>query len=451
MKRWGIFLTVGLSAIVLVAVGGFWLMQSGNLPMNAVLAADGETLSAAQQESGVAQEPIQLVTRNNGRIEVDGRVVPAVRSELSMPVSGVVAELLVAEGDSVEAGQPLLRLRSQQQAIAVTQAAAQLRQAEARLAELSAGARTEDLQTALAGLVAAQARLARLEETGPKDIAAAEANLAAAQASLQRVYEGASEQLVIAARADLANAEAFRSQAQAAYDRVRDRADVGMLPESVQLQQATNAYNAALARLEDLQRGAAASDVNAATAQVRRAQAQVEALRVAFPSDVIVAKSDVQRAQAQFDLLSAGNRTETIAVAEAEVALAQARLEQAQAVLADTELRAPFAGTVAALNVAVGEQAAAGVPVLQLADLTRWQIETEDLTELSVVDIAEGADVRIVFDAIPGLEKNGKVMRVRPIGEDRRGDIVYTVIVDPADQDSRLLWNMTAVVNIEAK
>jgi HlyD family secretion protein len=224
-----------------------------------------------------------------------------------------------------------------------------------------------------------------------------------------------------------------------------------MLPESVQLQQATNAFNAAFARLEDLQSGAAASDVNAATAQVRRAQAQVEALRVAFPSDVIVAKSDVQRAQAQFDLLSAGNRTETIAVAEAEVALAQARLEQAQAVLADTELRAPFAGTVAALNVAVGEQAAAGVPVLQLADLTRWQIETEDLTELSVVDIAEGADVRIVFDAIPGLEKNGKVMRVRPIGEDRRGDIVYTVIVDPNDQDNRLLWNMTAVVSISAK
>ncbi|MEZ4634498.1 MAG: HlyD family efflux transporter periplasmic adaptor subunit [Caldilineaceae bacterium] len=438
-----------LGAIVLAAVGGFWFMRSGS--MNAVLAADGDTADIAQVEDAGDSAPVQFVTRNNGWVEVDGRVVPAISSDLSMPVSGVIAEILVSEGDMVEAGQPLLRLRSQQQSIAVTQAAAQLQQAEARLAELKAGAREEDIQSALAGLVAAQARQNRLEETGPNDIAAAEANLAAAQASLQRVYEGTSEQQIIAARADLANAEASRAQAQSAYDRVKDRSDVGMLPESVQLQQATNAYNAALARLEDLQRGALVSDVNAATAQVRRAQAQLEALRAAFPSDVIVAKSDVQRAQAQFDLLAAGNRAETIAVTEAEVALAQARLEQAQAALNDTELQAPFAGTIAALNVAVGEQATAGAPVMQLADLTRWQIETEDLTELSVVDITEGAEARIVFDAIPGLEKQGQVMRVRPIGEDRRGDIVYTVIVDPAEQDSRLLWNMTAVVNIQAK
>ncbi|MCB0113019.1 MAG: efflux RND transporter periplasmic adaptor subunit [Caldilineaceae bacterium] len=449
MKRWGMLLTVVLGAIVLAAVGGFWFMRSGS--MNAVLAADGDTADIAQVEDAGDSAPVQFVTRNNGWVEVDGRVVPAISSDLSMPVSGVIAEILVSEGDMVEAGQPLLRLRSQQQSIAVTQAAAQLQQAEARLAELKAGAREEDIQSALAGLVAAQARQNRLEETGPNDIAAAEANLAAAQASLQRVYEGTSEQQIIAARADLANAEASRAQAQSAYDRVKDRSDVGMLPESVQLQQATNAYNAALARLEDLQRGALVSDVNAATAQVRRAQAQLEALRAAFPSDVIVAKSDVQRAQAQFDLLAAGNRAETIAVTEAEVALAQARLEQAQAALNDTELQAPFAGTIAALNVAVGEQATAGAPVMQLADLTRWQIETEDLTELSVVDITEGAEARIVFDAIPGLEKQGQVMRVRPIGEDRRGDIVYTVIVDPAEQDSRLLWNMTAVVNIQAK
>jgi HlyD family secretion protein len=106
---------------------------------------------------------------------------------------------------------------------------------------------------------------------------------------------------------------------------------------------------------------------------------------------------------------------------------------------------------VAALNVAVGEQATAGLPVLQLADLTTWWIETEDLTELSVIAIAEGAQASITFDAIPGLEKRGSVSRIRSIGEDRRGDIVYTVIVEPDEQDQRLLWNMTAIVSIEAK
>ena len=36
--------------------------------------------------------------------------------------------------------------------------------------------------------------------------------------------------------------------------------------------------------------------------------------------------------------------------------------------------------------------------------------------------------------------------RIRPIGEDNRGDTVYKVVVAPDSNDPRLLWNMTAVV-----
>jgi hypothetical protein len=43
----------------------------------------------------------------------------------------------------------------------------------------------------------------------------------------------------------------------------------------------------------------------------------------------------------------------------------------------------------------------------------------------------------------------GTVKRVRPIGEDNRGDIVYTVVIDPAQQDERFLWNMTTVVTLQ--
>jgi hypothetical protein len=40
----------------------------------------------------------------------------------------------------------------------------------------------------------------------------------------------------------------------------------------------------------------------------------------------------------------------------------------------------------------------------------------------------------------------GVVSRIRPIGEDNRGDTVYKVVVKPTRNDDRLLWNMTAVV-----
>ena len=84
-----------------------------------------------------------------------------------------------------------------------------------------------------------------------------------------------------------------------------------------------------------------------------------------------------------------------------------------------------------------------------LGDLTEFRIETEDLTELGVVSLAAGDSAIITFDAIPDLELEGTLARIRPFGRDRLGDIVYTVIVVPDEQDERLKWNMTAVVDIQ--
>ncbi|MCB0246711.1 MAG: efflux RND transporter periplasmic adaptor subunit, partial [Anaerolineae bacterium] len=109
---------------------------------------------------------------------------------------------------------------------------------------------------------------------------------------------------------------------------------------------------------------------------------------------------------------------------------------------------APFAGTVASLNAAVGEQITAGAPVVVLGDLSRWQIETEDLTEFDAVNVKPGDVVTIAFDALPDLQKDGVVKLVRPIGENNRGDIVYTLVIEPSEHDARLLWNMTAVVTL---
>jgi HlyD family secretion protein len=40
------------------------------------------------------------------------------------------------------------------------------------------------------------------------------------------------------------------------------------------------------------------------------------------------------------------------------------------------------------------------------------------------------------------------VVRIKPIGEEKLGDITYTIIVQPNEQDPRLRWNMTAMVTI---
>jgi len=280
----------------------------------------------------------------------------------------------------------------------------------------------------------------------------------------------------VAARADLANAAAAVAQAQAAYDPVKYDPQIQARPESLQLEQATNAYEAARARLGAIQNRATQADIAGAGSAIDQAQAQLEALQAparpadiasaragidqaqaqlealtapARAADVAAANAEIRRAQAQLALLKAGARPETIAGVKAEVAAAEAVLAQAQAALADMELRAPFAGALALLNTKVGEQVGPGMPVATLADLSAWQIETDDLTELNIVRVQEGDAVAITFDAVPDLEMPGTVIRIKEIGENKMGDITYTVIILPDEYDDRLRWNMTATVIIE--
>ena len=284
----------------------------------------------------------------------------------------------------------------------------------------------------------------------PEDLAAAQAVVDGAVANLQQVREGATEQQKIATTAEVANAEAALRQAQAAYDAVAGVPDIGRRPEALALEQATNSYNAAVARLQDVRRGARAGDLAAAQAQVRQAQAQLASLSAPVRAeDLAAAEAELRRVQAQLALLQAGARAQTVQAAEANLAAAQATLKEARTVLSDTELKAPFAGTVAEIAPVVGEQVLAGTPVLQLADLSAWQIETDDLTELDVVKVQAGAPVTLEFDALPGVTLTGKVIKIKPIGAKKQGEMTYTVVVRPDTHEDRLRWNMTATATIE--
>jgi multidrug resistance efflux pump len=432
-------LVIGAVVVAILAVAGYLLYSRF-----------GPSVTASSATPEVAAEELGPVKASDD-VVADAVVVPVQHARLSLPTGGIVAEVLVAEGDAVEAGQMLMRLDSARQAAAVAQAEAQLRRAQNTVAELQAGPRQQEIGTAQAAIEVAQAQLARVQQgVRPEEIGAAEAALDGARASLQKVQEGPREEELVAARADLANAEATLQQAQAAYDRVKSEPNIVARPESLQLEQATNAYEAARARLEAIKKRATAADIAAARAGVDQAQAQLDALKApARSADVAAAEAEIRRAQAQLDLLEAGARPETIAAAEAEVAAAEAALEQAKIALSETELYAPSAGTVASLEAKVGEQVAPGSPVVWLADLSAWQIETDDLTELNIVRIQEGDPVTITFDAIPDLELPGKVVRIEAIGESKMGDITYTVIIVPDEDDDRLRWNMTASVVIE--
>jgi HlyD family secretion protein len=434
MKKW----IIGIIVLAIVAVGAY-LVPGGGL---ARLSASEPTPEA---------EAVLPPVRETHQVVAEARVVPVQYAALSLPAGGLVAETLVAEGEAVIASQVLLRVESAQQAAAVAQAEAGLRGAQARLDELKAGSRPQEIAVAQAAVKVAQAGLEKIiEDAQPEEVAAAEAALASAQASLQKVLEGPDEEEIIIAAADLRRAEVTLQRAQWAYDQVAYGADVGATPQAAELEQATLEYEAALANYQLAVRGPTQADIEAVRAQLAQATADLAILqRGASDADVAAAEAEIHRAQAQLDLVKAGARPQTIAAAEADVAAAEAALAQAQAALSDTELHAPFAGTIAALDAKVGEQITPGTPVVHLADFSAWHIETDDLTELGVVGIRAGDSVSFTVDAIPDLELAGHVTRIKPLGEDKRGDITYTVIIQPDKADERLRWNMTTAIFIE--
>jgi len=222
-----------------------------------------------------------------------------------------------------------------------------------------------------------------------------------------------------------------------------------MLPQSLQLEQATNAYTAAKARWDEVNAAPKADQVAQANAAIKQAQAELD--RLIDPStaaSLAEAQAAVRQAQAQLDLLKAGARPQEIAAAEAAVQQAEAGVRQAQAALNDTELRAPFDGLLAVLTPRVGEQVTPGTPVAEIGDVSGWQVETDDLSELDVVRVQPGAEVKLSFDAIPGLELTGVVDRVQPKGEEKLGDMTYTAIIRIQKADPRLMWNMTAITTL---
>jgi multidrug resistance efflux pump len=426
------FVIAGLVVLVLVAGGAFaFTMQRS---------ASAEAAAPVAQEAQPARG-----------IVAEGVVVPAEWASISSPTGGVAVELGAREGAQVAAGDVIVRLEASRQQAAVAQAEAALSRAQARVAELKAGPRAEEIAVAQAAVDLAKAQLERAQQGAKaEDVAAAQAAVSAAQAGLNKVLEGAAPGALSAARTDVANAKAALGVAQAAYDKVAGSPDVGASQQALNLQQATNAYNAAQARLSDLERGASKADVDAARARLTQAQAQLQSVQAAArPADVAVAAAQVKAAEEQLALAKAGARPETIAAAEADVAAAQAAVDQAKAALRDTEVRAPFAGTLAALNLRQGEQLAPAAPFAQLANLGKWQIETSDLTELSVAKIKVGDTVGLSFDALPGMEMTGKVVRIGDVGENNKGDISYTVVIEPQGNADGLKWNMTAAVTFE--
>jgi len=401
---------------------------------------------------------LQAQARNDEIAAAEAVIVPYRQTNLSFKVAGQVAQILTAEGETVTAGQELARLDRRDLEQAVNQAEAGLKSAQAQLAKMVAGARAEEIAAAEALVAIAWAGMKAAESAvqgAQGNLASAQAALPGAQAAYQRLLDGPDADELAAARATVELARVQRDQAQQVYDQIKDLPNAGMMPQALQLQQATINYETAQAQYRLVERGATQAELTAAQARVFQAQAAIEiaeAQVLQAQAQVESAAAQMAQAQAQLDLVKAGARAEDIAVAQAAVAQAEVALAKAQNSLEDAVLRATFDGTVGSILTEEGELTTPQIPVLRLGDLTRWRVQTQDLSEVDIDRVRVGQEATVTVDALGGQTFRSQVARIAPVATERRGDKVYTVLLDlDAGQETGLRWGMSAFVEIKVR
>lgn len=161
-----------------------------------------------------------------------------------------------------------------------------------------------------------------------------------------------------------------------------------------------------------------------------------------------IAAATLALAEEELGRVESGNGIDTdlLAAAEARLASAKAALASAQALRDVTLLTANLDGSVIDFDLQPGQQLAAGTTVITIADLSRWVIKTDNLTEFQVSSLATGDQVEVVLDALPGVKFTGEIMRINARFVEKRGDITYTVTIALNENDPAIRWGMTAAV-----
>ncbi len=250
MRAW-IF---GLIGVAVIAALGFLFFGRG-----------GQS-DTAQQE----QEQLELLPpiTASERVIAEAEVVPEAFVDIAFESTGTVAEVLVREGDMVQAGDVIARLDTRDLELVVQQRTADLAVTRAAYELLLAGATQAEIDASAARLANAQANLAQREA----DIARFQADVAQAQGNLL------SRQGEVSA-ADIAAAEAELNEAQAALADLLDGED------AVRIQTAQAAVDEARARLNETLEGAKPEDIRLAQARLAEAQSRLEADRNRLSAD----------------------------------------------------------------------------------------------------------------------------------------------------------------------
>jgi len=342
----------------------------------------------------------------------EGRIVPDRYVNLTFSNGGIVAEVLVENGQQVEKGDMLAHLRAEDLESAM--AAAELEFVQARQAY-------EDFDRNLDLLTAEAA----------SELAEAQDAVRDAEQKVDNLVYGAKQANLDSAEAQVILLREKLEDAQEDFDKHGKKPPNNLERASYQavLAEAQLAYDDAVRLLNNMQAGS--NPVDLALAQ----------------SELEIAEAQLAIAERDYSLWEDGPHPDDLETAEARMNAANTAYKAAKAAYEDAFLKAPFDGVVAAMDLRVGDLVSPGTVGAVVADFSSWVVETDNLTEIEAPRVRVGQKVEVVADALPDVTLKGTVKNIRQLYEEKRGDITYTVEIELDEHNPDLLWGMTVVIN----
>ena len=316
-------------------------------------------------------------------------------AQLSFLTAGEIAEVLVEVGDEVSVGDVLVQLDRTASQIAYDQAVLNMERAEISLQELY--------------------------EVDEIALTSAQASITSAQGSYSSVANAVSPEQIAAAELRYQSAlTAYNAEAQA-------RSNMNGSSEEIALQDAA---------------------VGAASFNLEIARLELDSLQNPSNANLWAASANINEAQLELEQLLAGPTQAQIDSAELAVQRAEAALIDAETALLRTQLMAPIAGVVTAVNVEPRDAVSAATLVVEISDLSQlWLVAP--VHELDVSQIAEGMSASVRLDALPNTEIAATVETISWLGIETNDIINYDTWFALATNDSQVRLGMTGEATVE--
>lgn len=299
---------------------------------------DGQDDPAAFQTATVTRRSIDSTVNGTGTVAATQQV------KVTFGSTGQVQDVLVKQGDRVEAGQPLAALNPFPLQVKRDTAQTALATAQFRLDALLAGPTSADIASAQQAVISAQS------------------TITTAQNTLNNLLAGASADEIAQAQVTLDKAFANLTVAQSNWDKLANGIDLNLRTEYTALQKAQADYQTAQANYAAKTAPPNSFDVANARATVSTAQASLDSARVKLAQLLTGA-----------DPLEVANARNLVTTAEAALVAAQAKLRDVQNPTRSTINISSLEAAVQAaeLNVGAAEQSRIDADLGNVTDRAR--------------------------------------------------------------------------------